>query len=66
MYKCSKCKWLEYESGEMRVSGGLWTKIFNIQNKKFITVSCKDCGYTDIYKASKTRTAENVFDFFMN
>jgi predicted nucleic-acid-binding Zn-ribbon protein len=66
MYKCTKCKCIEYENGEIRVSWGLWTKIFNIQNKKFITVSCKECWYTDIYKTWKTRTAENIFDFLMN
>jgi predicted nucleic-acid-binding Zn-ribbon protein len=61
-FKCPKCQNSENEIGEIRAAGGIWSKIFDIQNKKFHTVSCKNCGYTEMYKKG-TKTAENVIDF---
>jgi hypothetical protein len=29
-YKCPKCGNSEYDSGQIRTTGGFWTKIFNI------------------------------------
>ncbi len=43
MYKCSK---EEHETGQMKRADGFLSKMFDIQNKKFITVSCKKCGFT--------------------
>jgi len=62
-YKCPKCGNRQYETDEFRATGGFWTKIFDIQNKKFTTVSCTQCTYTEIYKADSS-TLGNVFDFF--
>lgn len=38
---------------------------YSIQNKKFITVSCTNCGFTELYR-SETSTGENVLDFLIN
>ena len=65
-YKCSKCGKIEYGSGEIRTTGGFWTKIFNIQNRKFITLSCRKCGFTELYSKNRAKTAENILDFFTN
>lgn len=65
-FKCAKCGNLEYEISQMRVATGFWDKIFNIQSLRFKTVSCSNCWYTEIYKDTKKRTAENVLDFFAN
>jgi len=65
-YKCPKCKSSEFESGEVRTTGGFWTKIFNVQNRKFISISCKKCGYTELYKKKRAGTAENILDFLTN
>jgi len=65
-YKCSKCGNKTYKSGEIRATGGFWTKIFNIQNRKFVTISCEKCGYSDLYFTKKAKTAENILDFFAN
>ena len=40
-------------------------KIFDVQNKKFSTVTCVHCRYTEVYKTD-TSTLGNVFDFFTN
>ena len=65
-YKCLKCGCSTYDSGEMRSTGGFWTKIFNIQNRKFFTISCSQCGYTEMYNKKGKRTLENILDFFVN
>ena len=61
---CPKCHHTEYECGEIRVAGGFWSKIFDVQNKKFFTISCEHCGYTEIFK-SHTGTMSSVIDFFV-
>ena len=63
---CLKCGHKEYEVSEMRVAGGFWAKIFNIQNKKYTSVSCSKCSYTEFYKNQPASRLVNVFDFFTN
>lgn len=64
-YVCPKCGNRQYEVDEMRATGGAFAKIFDVQNKKFTTISCTQCGYTELYKRS-TSTFGNVIDFFTN
>lgn len=64
-YCCPKCSNTEYEASEMRATGGRWSKIFDVQNKKFTSVTCSRCTYTEFYKA-KTSALSNVFDLFTN
>ena len=61
---CPKCSNKEYEVGEIRVTGSFWTKIFNIQNKKYSLVSCSKCTYTKFYKGQSSSEFSNVFVFF--
>ena len=42
----------------------IFSKIFDVQNKKFITVSCTRCGYTELYK-QETDAGWNILDFFI-
>ncbi|MFC1944866.1 zinc ribbon domain-containing protein [Chloroflexota bacterium] len=63
-YTCPKCRHREYEAGEFRAAGGLWTKVFNIQNRKFTTVTCAQCRYTEIFQADSKKLG-NIFDFFV-
>ena len=64
-YTCPKCGNKAYEIGEMRATGGTLSKIFDVQNKKFSSVTCKKCTYTEFYKA-KTSAISNIFDLFTN
>lgn len=64
-YTCPKCASKDYVIGEMRATGGVWSKFFNIQTEKFSSVTCKRCSYTEFYKAS-TSALSNIFDFFGN
>ncbi|MFR3895088.1 MAG: zinc ribbon domain-containing protein, partial [Merdibacter sp.] len=48
-YICPKCGCHEYDSDQFQATGGNFAKLFDVQNKKFITVSCRECGYTELY-----------------
>ncbi len=63
-YTCPKCGHRDYEIGEIRVTGSFLAKIFDVQNKKFSSVSCKKCSYTEFFKADSS-TLSSVFDFFV-
>jgi predicted nucleic-acid-binding Zn-ribbon protein len=64
-YQCPKCSNTSYETGEIRATGGFWTKFFNIQNKRFATITCTRCKYTEFYQRT-TSKGENFLDFFGN
>jgi predicted nucleic-acid-binding Zn-ribbon protein len=56
---------MEFETGEIRAAGGFWSKIFDVQSRRFSTVTCTRCRYTEIYKAD-TNMLGNIFDLFTN
>lgn len=64
-YICPKCGNKHFETDEFRATGGAFAKIFDVQNKKFTTVTCTRCSYTEIYKATTSQLG-NIFDFFTN
>ena len=63
-YRCPKCRGGEYVSDQFQATGGNFAKIFDVQNKKFITISCRSCGYTELYRA-ESDGAMNILDFLM-
>lgn len=63
-YICAKCGCNTYESDQFQATGGNFAKIFDVQNKKFVTISCTRCGYTELYKSS-TSTGWNILDFLI-
>jgi predicted nucleic-acid-binding Zn-ribbon protein len=64
-YVCPKCGCMEYESDQFQATGGNLAKLFDVQNKKFITISCTRCGYTELYKG-QTEAGWNILDFLMS
>lgn len=60
-FTCPKCGNKKCEIGQMRVSGGFWSKIFDVQGQKYSTITCTKCKFTEIYKAD-TNNLENIFD----
>ena len=59
---CVKCGSHQYETDQFQATGGNFAKFFDIQNKKFVTVSCAQCGYTELYKQPED-SGMNVLDF---
>lgn len=64
-WNCPKCNNTEYEKDQFQATGGTFSKMFDIQNKRFITISCTKCGYTELYK-TQTSATSNIFDFLIN
>lgn len=50
-FECPKCGSTHYERGEIRAAGGFWSKIFDLQNRRFLSLTCRGCGYTEFYRA---------------
>ncbi|MEG0295091.1 MAG: zinc ribbon domain-containing protein [Clostridium sp.] len=63
-YVCPKCQCMTYSSDQFQATGSNFAKMFDIQNKKFITVSCTKCGFTELYK-STTSDGSNILDFLI-
>lgn len=61
-WTCPKCSNNSYETDQFQATGGTFSKMFDIQNKRFTTVTCTKCKYTELYKASTSELA-NIFDF---
>ena len=61
-FTCPKSSHTECLAEEVRIAGK-YSRFFDVQNKKFQTVSCAHCGYTEMYRGD-TSTLANVFDFF--
>ena len=62
-FTCPKCGTTEYEIGEMRTTGGILSKIFDVQANRFTTVTCEQCRYTELYRAEQSMLGD-IFDFF--
>lgn len=63
-YKCVKCENETFTKDVFQATGGTFSKLMDIQNKKFITISCDKCGFTELYK-STTSTGDNILDFLI-
>ena len=64
-YVCPKCGCQSYESDQFQATGGNFAKLFDIQNKRFITISCTNCGYTELYK-NINDGGMDILDFLTN
>ncbi len=60
-----KCEHTDFETDEFRATGGVLAQMFDVQNKRFTTVSCTRCHFTEIYKTTSSQLG-NIFDFFTN
>ena len=64
-WRCPKCANEAFDTDQFQATGGMFAKIFDIQNKRFTTVTCSRCKYTEIYRATSGALG-NIFDFFTN
>lgn len=64
LYQCPKCGCTTYETDQFQATGGNLAKLFDVQNKRFITISCTRCGFTELYR-SETSGGWNVLDFLI-
>lgn len=64
-YVCPKCGCQQYEADRLQATGGNFAKLFDVQNKRFVTVSCCNCGYTELYRQDPDDVM-NVLDFLFS
>ena len=62
-YTCPKCGNRQADIDNIRTTGSGFTRFFNIQNRRFVAVSCSKCGFTELYRQGKSSGASNVLDF---
>ncbi len=60
-YICSKCKCTTFSEGQFQATGSTLSKLFDVQTEKFLTVSCTNCGFTEIFKRNSDM-GENIID----
>ena len=63
-HACPKCGCTHCVQDQFQATGGNFAKLFDVQNKRFTTVSCTNCGYTELYRG-QTEDGWNVLDFLM-
>ena len=61
-WECMKCHHRQFDADQFRAAGGMLAKLFDVQNKRFTTVSCQRCTYTEIYRTPSSKLG-SVFDF---
>eukprot|EP00700_Malawimonas_jakobiformis_P002060 EC723130.1.p1 GENE.EC723130.1~~EC723130.1.p1 ORF type:complete len:146 (+),score=1.00 EC723130.1:109-546(+) len=47
---CKRCNSAAYTVSETREVRGLITKILNLQTRRFLTVTCDACGFTEFFE----------------
>lgn len=65
IWNCIKCNSSEFTEDIVTMTGKSWSRFMNIQNRKFASISCDKCGYTEFYRGN-SKSWENVIDFFGN
>eukprot|EP01080_Neovahlkampfia_damariscottae_P010470 gene10470-2992_t len=63
-FKCEKCGCTEYKTGETISVGGLISKILNIQTRRFSTLTCQTCGFTEFFERYQNPIT-NIIDIFI-
>ncbi|MDD2231464.1 MAG: zinc ribbon domain-containing protein [Sphaerochaetaceae bacterium] len=63
-YVCPKCGNTHFIEDKLQATGGNFAKLFDVQNKRFVTISCTRCGYTELFRQDES-VGLNILDFFM-
>ena len=64
-YVSPKCGHNRYIADRFQATGGSFARIFDVQNKRFITISCAACGYTELYR-KQISAGLVILDFLLN
>ncbi|MHB0960603.1 MAG: zinc ribbon domain-containing protein [Pirellulaceae bacterium] len=64
-WSCPKCGHGDFDIDEFRATGGILSSLFNIHNKRFSAITCRQCSYTEIYRIESSKL-DDMFDVFAN
>jgi uncharacterized protein len=59
-YKCPKCGSSQYDIGEIWTVGSSFARIFGFHDRRYTSVSCQNCFYTEFYKVPKKKIGETL------
>jgi len=59
-FKCTKCNNDTAETKTISASGAGISKLFDIQHNRFVTVTCRNCGYTEMYNPDILKGKDNL------
>jgi len=62
---CPKCGGTSVSFSTISTTGGLLSRMLDVQNQCFEAVSCNGCGYTEFYKSNSSDT-HNLIDLFFS
>ena len=60
-FKCPKCAHDGCERLDISTAGGILSRLYNVQHRKFTAVTCMACGFTELYREQSSMAA-NVAD----
>lgn len=60
---CAKCGGEAFETRTIRTTGSGFSRFFDIQRYRWAAVSCKRCGYTELYHLAMGQSPADVLDF---
>jgi hypothetical protein len=61
-FVCTKCGSTGAEVRRFAATGTGITRFLDIQHNQFVAVSCKNCGYTEIYNPEILEGKDNLGD----
>ncbi len=61
-WKCPKCGNSDVFEREVSMTGGIFSRIMNVQYNRFIAITCKKCGYTEFYDKKVLRGKNTLAD----
>lgn len=48
-FQCPKCHHRGAETDRINTTGSGFSRFLDVQNRRFLAVSCTQCGYTEMY-----------------
>lgn len=57
-WTCPKCANNRFDAGEMRVAGSGSASVFDNEDRKFISVTCTRCSYTEFYRVEASAPSQ--------
>jgi len=63
-FNCPKCKHSGGKADSIAATGTGFSKFLDIQNRRFITISCTHCGYTEMYNKNMLEGKSGISDIF--
>jgi uncharacterized protein len=67
-FKCPKCKHQGAKTRRFAATGAGFSRFIDIQHNVFLAVSCKHCGFTEVYDPRVIEGSSNlmnILDFIL-